>query len=616
MTHSFEKRRLSLIKKSSSVFVIFFLLCLSLFGFEEQKHTIEDYLASAPIEEYARYYFSLAIERWGEGNYESAQKYIDLAFEKPMYAIDISKLWYFLSKMEIEIGNVNEAIQSLENVIILQPDRTEILILLRSLRAIEEMADLNNPIIGLDYFSETLGFLNFVEFFYNPTSSERYMDAVYILDRANRFIYRESTQGTNVIPTPSKQPSAIVIDPISGFLYLSDLSDGTLYKMDIREGTFSAFRDGFSKPFVKAVDRAGNIYVLDPPRNTLSIITSTGTLLKHIFLSEGFTPNLVTDVDVDYDLIALQDFTLKAYRIVQIPSFEELYTIPFPQGKIPICSCFDGMGNIITLWNTGELTYRDVKTNSVDNAYKEIDLTSIILEGISDMDYNPPLLTFTDFDDHLVKSYVLLRENSEALNTIDGMYIEGDTMNIFFRNRHISGQDLQMNSPFVVINDSGGLVPFSFSYLWKPVRVVHVEDGKDFFETGFRTLRKNEFNIILWKYDGYEINFSSIAPSLLAKNTRLYILTNLSVSDSLSKLARLTGGMVLPTEYQTLLENYYASIRDMPFNFISYGMTIPFEGVKIVTVTTRIGGMDYSDSIYYANYMIPNVKESLINSLE
>jgi len=37
--------------------------------------------------------------------------------------------------------------------------------------------------------------------------------------------------------------------------------------------------------------------------------------------------------------------------------------------------------------------------------------------------------------------------------------------------------------------------------------------------------------------------------------------------------------------------------------------------VKIVTVSSRIAGMDYSDSVYYTAYMVPEVKESLINSL-
>jgi len=122
-------------------------------------------------------------------------------------------------------------------------------------------------------------------------------------------------------------------------------------------------------------------------------------------------------------------------------------------------------------------------------------------------------------------------------------------------------------------------------------------------------------NILFWRYDGQEIDFDNAAPALLAKNAKLYVLSNLTVTSDLNKLARLTGGMVLSPDWLPYLEEYYHQIPEMPFSFITYRMTIPFEGVKIVTVSSRIAGMDYSDSVYYTAYMVPEVKESLINSL-
>jgi len=405
-----------------------------------------------------------------------------------------------------------------------------------------------------------------------------------------------------------------VIDSVAGKMYLSDLSEGKLHCIDLRTLQSEVLYDGFSKPFIRAVDRMGNLYVLDPPKNVLTVLSASGKVIRNIFLSDGFTPNLVTDVDIDFDLLVLQDLSLKSYRILHIPTYEEMYLIPFMPGKIPVSSCCDGLGNIITLWNTGELTYRDAK-NSGGGDYLSIDLTNIELEGISDIDYCPPLLTFTDFDDHLVKSYVLARTRSEAINFIDGMHIEGDQMNIYFRNRHISGNDFRMNGPFITISDSGGLVPFNFEYTWKPVDLYRIENGAEFFEHDLQTLSKNGINILFWKYDGHGIDFDNAAPALLAKNAKLYVFSNLTVSVPLSKLARLTGGMVLSPDYLPVLEEYFRAITEMPFSSISYRMTVPFEGVKIVTVSSRIAGMDYSDSVYYSIYMVPEVKESLINSL-
>ena len=103
--------------------LIFWILAVSLAaalsGFDQAVHTIEEYLETAPIEEYARFFFSKSIEDWGEGDYGAARQYIDLAFEKPMYPMDIPKLWYFTAKMDIETGNVGDAIQNLEKVIFL-----------------------------------------------------------------------------------------------------------------------------------------------------------------------------------------------------------------------------------------------------------------------------------------------------------------------------------------------------------------------------------------------------------------------------------------------------------------------------------------------------------------
>ena len=598
--------------------LIFWVLAVSLAaalsGFDQVVHTIEEYLETAPIEEYARFFFSKSIEDWGEGDYGAARQYIDLAFEKPMYPMDIPKLWYFTAKMDIETGNVIDAIQNLEKVIFLEPDRTEILILLKSLRSLREMASLKNTILGLDYFSETFGFVQYVEYFYNPVASDRYLDELYILDRANQFVYVEGKNRSYVIDLPCEAPSGLVIDSVAGKMVLSDLTEGKLHRLDLRTGLWDVLYDGFSKPFVKAVDRIGNLYVLDPPKNVVTVLSSSGKVVRRIFLSDGHTPNLVTDADVDYDLLVLQDLTLKSYRILQIPTYEEMYLIPFIPGQIPVCSCCDGLGNIITLWNTGELTYRDAK-DSGEGAYLPIDLTNIELEGISDMDYRPPLLTFADFDDHLVKSYVLARSQSEAINFIDGMYIEGDEMHIFFRNRHISGNDFGLNGPLITVSDSGGLVPFNFEYIWKPVTLHRIENGARFFNHDLQNLSKNSMNILFWRYDGQEIDFDNAAPALLAKNAKLYVLSNLTVTSDLNKLARLTGGMVLSPDWLPYLEEYYHQIPEMPFSFITYRMTIPFEGVKIVTVSSRIAGMDYSDSVYYTAYMVPEVKESLINSL-
>jgi len=62
------------------------------------------------------------------------------------------------------------------------------------------------------------------------------------------------------------------------------------------------------------------------------------------------------------------------------------------------------------------------------------------------------------------------------------------------------------------------------------------------------------------------------------------------------------------------LLQYYRSIEQIWIPKVTFRINLPFEGIKTVTVSTQISGMDYSDSIYYVNYMIPSVRESLIES--
>jgi len=140
---------------------------------------------------------------------------------------------------------------------------------------------------------------------------------------------------------------------------------------------------------------------------------------------------------------------------------------------------------------------------------------------------------------------------------------------------------------------------------------MEIADGKTFFTEGFKRLKKTEFNVILWKYDGYDFNFESIAPAMFSKNVSVYVLSNVSVPEKVKMLTRLTGGMVINTELETFLKEYYSQVKTILTPKVTYSLSLPFEGIKTVNVSLRIAGLDYSDSIYYAIYMIPYFTETL-----
>jgi hypothetical protein len=116
---------------------------------------------------------------------------------------------------------------------------------------------------------------------------------------------------------------------------------------------------------------------------------------------------------------------------------------------------------------------------------------------------------------------------------------------------------------------------------------------------------------VLWKYDGYDFNFENIAPAMFSKNVSVYVLSNVSVPDKVKTLAKLTGGMVINTEMETFLKEYFRNLKTILTPKVTYSLSLPFEGIKTVSVSVRIAGLDYSDSIYYAIYIIPYFTQRL-----
>ena len=102
----------------SLLIILFF--STQLFALVGDNIDIESYLSNKPEEEWARFYFSQAIQNWGETDYVKARKDIELSFERPIYPTDIPKLWYFLAKLNIETGNTQDAIESLSNVLLIE----------------------------------------------------------------------------------------------------------------------------------------------------------------------------------------------------------------------------------------------------------------------------------------------------------------------------------------------------------------------------------------------------------------------------------------------------------------------------------------------------------------
>jgi tetratricopeptide (TPR) repeat protein len=604
------RRKAIKIRENPIKFILFVLIFLALTGYAEtgENINIETYLSSKPEEEWARYYFSEAIQNWGETEYVKARNDIEFAFERPLYPMDIPKLWYFLAKLNIETGNTQDAMESLKNVLLIEPDKTEILILLKVLKMLGKVDAEENPILGLEYIHQIEGYQNSYEYFYNPVASDVYNEALYILDRANNFIFVTRNGKNFAINLDLEAPSSIVIDKTAGRLYCSDLVSGKIVVFDLSTNKKIDEFEGFKKPFVQTVDRLGNIYVLDPPNNRLALVSSSGKIVKYIYLSEGYMPNIVNDVDTSFDKMILQDLSSKAFRIIRMESFEEEAEFKFRDNALPIQSCAGPDGSILTVWDDNKLTSF---FPGISSEYEFIDNTNIDFTVVSDLDYNAPILSITDFDKHRVREYIVVQEKPMAFTSVDSIEATTDDLIIQFRNLDSMGKNFQVISPFLNVIDSGGYVPFTLETENSTVNYIEITDGKVFFEGGFENLKKTEYNMVVWKYDGYDFNFENIAPAMFSKNVRIYIISNVTVPEKVRSLAKITGGLVISSGIETFLKEYFLSIKTILRPRVTYRLNLPFEGIKTVTISSRIAGLDYSDSIYYAIYMIPYFEKEM-----
>ncbi len=600
-------------KVFSLLFCVWIATILPMFG-SDPSYTIEDYLRSVPVQERSRYHFSNAIESWGLGNLDAAKNHIDQAFLTPMYPQDIAKIWYFLAKLYIESGEARQAVESLNNVLLIEPDRTEILILLRTLRSFFEDPAIDNPIIGLEYHRDIQGYQNSFEIFYNPVATEIFQEKFYILDRANAsiLVVHGQEQRIHLIDMPS--PSAMAIDRFSGRLYISDIEMGVIQAFDANTLEPLHSFSGFFRPFIQAVDRIGNLYVLDPPKNMVQVISSEGKLVRNLFLSEGYHVRVVNQVRVSPKYIVFQDLSLRAYRVFRYPSFEEERLIPFPNRVLPVVGEIDHDHNLITIGSDGIM--RSISLENPELGYKLIDTSMIDLIGMSDLDIVPPLITMTDFHSSSVKSFHLLKQNPNAITLIDGLEVVENQMHISFRVIDRSGREMEIIHPFLRVIDAGGFVPFSPGFISTPVRIWEYDHGRTFFEQELQTLNRNQTNIVFWRYDGYAYVEENVLPSMLAKNVRLFIESNMFLPQSVQRLAHMTGGGIITSDLYPHALRYFQSIPEKMVRYVRYDLLLPFQGIKTATISVQIGGLDYSDSIYYVNYMIPSLKESLIGTVE
>jgi len=201
--------------------------------------------------------------------------------------------------------------------------------------------------------------------------------------------------------------------------------------------------------------------------------------------------------------------------------------------------------------------------------------------------------------------YTIVQEKPMAFVSIDAVEANLSELDIQFRALDNVGKGFQFITPFLSVIDSGGFVPYQLETVPSTVNFLEITDGGTFFSEGFKKLKKTEYNVVLWKYDGHDFNFENIAPALFSKNVSVFVLSNVSVPNKVKMLARLTGGMVVNSDMETFLKEYFSHIKTVLTQKINYSLSLPFEGIKTVSISLRIAGLDYSDSIYYAIYMIP-----------
>ncbi len=474
-------------------------------------------LAATP-EELAKINFKKAFELWMSGDAEDALKIIEDTLYKPIDLRDISKFWYLKARIEVDLGNVDDAIKDLKSVLLVDPSSVEVISYLKEL---EYLLGLRVPKKKLQtqFLFSIKGKKGLDEFFYSLEDIAVWGDTVIGIDSANKRIlfFRDGV----LVDSLNLSFSPIFIrSSNSGVFYLAG-SDGALYLM--RDKKVSKIAEGMKNPILAGVDRSGRLWGVE----AFNVFVYDGKKIKRFPLDQIL---IAADCEIVFNGIWILDvfnrrlalFDLKRKKIVEdIPLFVDIKDFEVTP-----------LGDFIMLSKDGKIFILKDKRELID--------TGITVKYANVIRYSFPYLFISDWKRHELSIYAVYM-GSPVIVKIDSLKYDAtnNLLEIKFRAETLFGDPIHLLNLMTFAVIDGSKVQFKLAFA--PTQVSLYKSDMGFITDKLSLIKRGTGYDVVIPTNSFG-NKRHIIP-LRDKSVRIFVSGD-PENDDLFFLAQMSGGDV------------------------------------------------------------------------
>ncbi|HOO73839.1 MAG TPA: hypothetical protein PLS66_00970, partial [Tepiditoga sp.] len=244
----------------------------------------------------SRHLFSDSLDLLFDNNKYEAKLKLNEALSGEVYIEDIPKFLYYSAKLDLQLGQIDKAKESLNNILLFSAFNEDVETLSKFVDSVEEYSLSNFSTPNFINLFNVEGNKETFERFYTVTDSEVLNSGVYILDSQNKLIFKQSNDNSEKwikldkkydyysLSSDSKL-DRIYLGTSEGLMYFNSYGPGIsgvasdMTEVESSEGTPVFLVKGFD--FISyGVDSAGRIIGYNPSENSLNIVGFDGSMLQ------------------------------------------------------------------------------------------------------------------------------------------------------------------------------------------------------------------------------------------------------------------------------------------------------------------------------------------------
>ncbi|MCP5454815.1 MAG: hypothetical protein H7A31_02950 [Thermotogae bacterium] len=559
----------------------------------------------------SRHLFSDSLDLLFDNNKYEAKLKLNEALSGEVYIEDIPKFLYYSAKLDLQLGQIDKAKESLNNILLFSAFNEDVETLSKFVDSVEEYSLSNFSTPNFINLFNVEGNKETFERFYTVTDSEVLNSGVYILDSQNKLIFKQSNDNSEKwikldkkydyysLSSDSKL-DRIYLGTSEGLMYFNSYGPGIsgvasdMTEVESSEGTPVFLVKGFD--FISyGVDSAGRIIGYNPSENSLNIVGFDGSMLQkktfnynNMFVSGTVWRNYVYLLEYySKSLYVYNIITNDVEKIIKLPYANYLDIDILPWGY-PVLSSIE---NGIEIY--------DLKTEKPEK-YDFEDKNMNSFRGNIKIKYGIMLMN----DSVNFKVYVNRINSKNNFNSLNinlyGLLFRKDDLDlkVRFNITDLSGNNIEYLTKNIYVQDSGGRVAFGYQREFSRGDIYFYDSADSFFETGISQIDNNSFIIVSGNLKK-QPEVSQIIPLLMSGSYLFYLSDTGDVNEILKNIIYTSGGSILITKDKDYIEKYLKASYKV-IETINYKLYNPIiEGIKQTKIVLEIGDKKLSDTLYY-----------------